>query len=263
MPIFQDTLWTDVWDGFGGARGDIFVYDSNRRLYQYFCADQSIAFAASADGASWFKSLCNSPIPGGLANSTNYARVRDAAVRAGESDHRCKSFDGDDIYQGQDDDDNTAEASSKSPTDDADARDDDTTVEDDDASDDDAELVSANKRVYSRYRQRRGVRKHKKHFTTFGWLLILAILSSLVALTLLLIRWRKYRDQISNMGNAMLSKLHSADKTAFERLPTFDPDADEVYYNSNFEASVQGPARRTGGYNSMAATGDGDSYARL
>ena len=140
MPFFQDTEWDNVWDDFGGGKGDIFIYDGVGRLYTYICN--------SANGCS-----TNFPASlGPLTNETAYNYVIDQALEAAKSNgtERCKTFKDDDnptpivyddvwyyyyYYENVDDDDKKGDDDKKS---DDDKKGDDDKKSDDDKSDDTA-----------------------------------------------------------------------------------------------------------------------------
>jgi len=149
IPLFQDTEWDNIWDDFGGGRGDVLIYDGIGRLYSY---------VSETPGSSGF------PASGApLTNDTVYDFVKTQAIAAGRSNgtERCKTFKDDDnptpinyddvwqyYYYSEEDDDDNSSAKKKSDDDDADddksskkkKSDDD---DDDDDDDKDATATSA------------------------------------------------------------------------------------------------------------------------
>ena len=96
MPIFQDTEYDDIWENMGGGEGDIFIYDSEGRLYSYICAQDY----CDQDDA----------IYGNLLNETDYTFIKSQAIEAASSNgtERCSGFEDDDLdyfyYNAEEDD---------------------------------------------------------------------------------------------------------------------------------------------------------------
>ena len=89
LPVFQDVPTQLVWDWFGGLTSDVFIYDSQGRLYEYLCNGDN----SKLNPAAWD---CPNPlIGGGLRNQTSYELALSAAVDAANSDveNRCKAYD--------------------------------------------------------------------------------------------------------------------------------------------------------------------------
>lgn len=93
MPIFQDTWWENIWDRFGGGEGDVFIYDTEKRLYAYFCADSDSSRRLQTE------ELCPTILYGGLSNASNYAIVKNAVWEASTSSvTRCMGIHNDDNF---------------------------------------------------------------------------------------------------------------------------------------------------------------------
>jgi hypothetical protein len=192
-------MWSDMWDAFGGLRGDIYIYDKNKRLSAYFCADSSLNYYSSGGAATGVDNPCALSIRGGLRNSTAFKVVKAAAVRAGEGKHLCAgTADGDA--------DDTDDKDSASASDTATGEDDGLTGVDDDYS---GETVSSRDRKSSHYRSRRTI-THKRRLSTLGWWFLWLSVAVSIAVCVLLLRWWRQRYQVSQYGSAMLSRLHAS-----------------------------------------------------
>lgn len=84
IPLFQDTEWDNIWDDFGGGRGDLFIYDGIGRLYSYI---------SETPGTSGFPA-----VTGQLTNDSVYSFVKSEALAAAKSNgtERCKTYKDDD-----------------------------------------------------------------------------------------------------------------------------------------------------------------------
>ena len=84
IPLFQDTEWDNIWDDFGGGRGDLFIYDGVGRLYSYI---------SETPGSSGFPA-----VSGQLTNDSVYSFVKSEALAAAKSNgtERCKTYKDDD-----------------------------------------------------------------------------------------------------------------------------------------------------------------------
>jgi len=132
MPLFQDTEWDNIWDDFGGGRGDLFIYDGIGRLYTY---------VSQSPGSSGFPASL-----GPITNDTVYSYVKSQAIEAAKSNgtERCKTFKDDDnpqpfnyddvfyYYYYSDDNDDDDDSSKKKKKGDDDDDDDDDDNDDDD-----------------------------------------------------------------------------------------------------------------------------------
>eukprot|EP01035_Chromulina_nebulosa_P017359 gene17359-22906_t len=86
IPFFQDKEWQDTWDKFGGGENDIFIYDSQGKLFKYICSSTT----------------CGESSIGTITTATGYEYVKTIAEEAakGNSTLRCSGFNEDDWYYG-------------------------------------------------------------------------------------------------------------------------------------------------------------------